>query len=289
LYQRWIDRLDQAGVSFGTVTIDNGWSSGGVWKPYLNQWPDLRGFIDRQHQKKRRVLLWLGTFLTEDLPDEWCIFAEKTKMIADPTNRKYRAFLRDHVRRLLSSEEDGYNADGFKIDQLAYAPTENRPRGGEQFGRSFQLENPHPKMKLAGMSWGCEVLYLLQKEIYTAAKSVKPDALITSSTVHPYFYDSFDMVRLHDTETVNVDVFEAMKARADLSRAALPHAPIDTDDWVWGDYKKWMDYTMRSYKIGVPCIFYAERFVQSFQKQPTVLPIPIGDLRKIAQAWKKHL
>jgi len=285
LYQRWVDRLEMAGVPVGTVTIDNGWSPGGVWTPYPNHWPDLRGFIDRQHRKGRRVLLWLGTFLTEDLPDEWCIFSGRKKVIADPTNPKYRAFVRNQVRRLLSPEVGGYNADGFKIDQLAFSPTETETWISEQFGRSWPLPNPHPKLKLAGTTWGCEVLYLLQKEIYDAAKSVKPDALITSSTVHPYFYDSFDMVRLHDTETVNVDVFEAMRARANLARAALPGFPIDADDWVWKDYRKWLDYTARNAQLGTACLFYAERFVRRFDKNPTVIPIPLRDLCKIARAW----
>ncbi len=285
LYQRWVDRLEKAGVPVGTVTIDAGWSSGGVWKPYPNHWPNLRGFIDGQHKKGRRVLLWLGTFIMEGLPDAWCIFSGGQKLIADPTNPKYRSYVRDQVCRLLSPKEGGYNADGFKIDQLQYSPNETETWGSEQFGRSWQLANPHPKLKLAGKAWGCEVLYLLQKEIYTAAKSVKEDALITSSTIHPYFHDTFDMARLHDTETVNVDVFKAMAARADLARAAIPNIPIDADDWVWKDYRKWLDYTSRNHRIGTPCIFYAERFVRSFEKNPTVLPIPMSDLRKISRAW----
>jgi len=285
LYQRWIDRLDEAGVPFGTVIIDAGWSPAGVWRADPIKWPDLRGFIARQHARGRKVLLWIGTWLNDGLPDAWCLFAGKTKLVADPTNKGYRAFLRENVGRLLSDGKDGLGADGFKIDQLAFVPSERVLRGGAQFGRTFALER-HPRIEFAGSAWGCELLYDLHKQIYDAAKSAKRDCLVSSSIVHPYFEGVFDMVRLHDTESVEVDVLAAMKARADLSSAVHPDAPIDMDDWVHADYGKWLDYTMQSGRYGVPCVFYAEHFVRSFGEAPVTLPIRLGDLRKIAKAWR---
>jgi len=269
LYERWVRRLEDAGVPIGTITVDVGWSSGGVWQPRPDQWPDLRGFVDRQHKKGRRVLLWIGTWLCEGLPDDRCISAGRTTLVADPTNPKYRRFLRDQVRRLLAPHAGCFNADGFKIDQLGYTPSENQPRGALHFGRMFEVPARHERLRLAGTKWGCELLHQLQKDIYTAAKSAKPDALITSSTVHPYFHDTFDMVRLHDTGPVDTDVFQAMKVRADLAAAALPGKPIDTDDWVHTDYQKWLDYTLQSHRLGVPCLFYTERFVRSFETATT--------------------
>lgn len=200
---------------------------------------------------------------------------------------EYREFLRDKVTSLLSP--GGFDADGFKIDQLQYTPNERRPRYGIHFGRSGFLPDSHGPIRMPGDRWGCEALYLLQKTIYSAAKSAKPDCLVTSSTAHPYFHDTFDMMRLHDTGLSDVPVFDAMKARADLSRAVLPHHPIDADDWVHRDYAQWLDYTARSGAIGVPCIFYSELFVRSFADEPATLPIPGADLRGIAQAWRGYL
>ena len=77
-----------------------------------------------------------------------------------------------------------------------------------------------------------------------------------------------------------------MKARADLAKAALPHHLIDTDDWITENYVKWLRYTLRSRELGVPCLFYAERFVRAFESAPTVTPIPLGDLRRIAKHWR---
>lgn len=287
LYERWVRRLEQAEVPIGTIIIDAGWSPAGVLYPNTVQWPDMRGFIDRQHEKGRRVLLWLGTWMAEGLPDKWCVFAGKTRLVADPTNSGYRAFLKEHIHRLLSDGRGCFNADGFKIDQLQHIPNERQPRRAERFEKSFLLEGRHPKLKLAGTKWGCELLHQLQKDIYTAAKSAKSDALVTSSTAHPYFYDTLDMIRLHDTVSVETDVFAAMKARADLTHAALPDILIDTDNWILGDYQKWMNYTIHSHHLGVPCIFYAERYVQAMNEAAETFIVPLKDLRRIGRNWRK--
>ncbi len=286
LYERWINRLDAADVPFGTVIIDAGWSPTGTLKPDLDRWPDLKGFIKRQHDMGRKVLLWAATWLMDGLPDEWCVMCDGVRLCADATNPNYRKYLQAQVHELISP--DGFDADGFKIDQLAYSPSTSNPRGGYQFGRSYHLPSPKTPFKFAipGV-WGIELLHQLQHDLYTAAKAAKPDCLVTSSTVHPYFHDTFDMVRLHDMGNVAKDIFEAMGARADLGKAALPHKPIDTDDWVHSDYDLWLRYTAGSRVLGVPCIFYAERFMLDWAKEPATKEVPLEDLRKIAKAWRQ--
>lgn len=284
LHERWIRRLEEASVPFGTVTIDNGWSPAGTFRPNLDNWPDMKAFTRRQHEAGRKVLLWIPTWLWDGIPDEWCVFADGVKLTVDPTNPEYRKYLREQIHMLLSPE--GLDADGFKIDQLAYSPSERCPRGGAQFGRTAYYPPAKNKIHLAGKGWGCELLHLLQHDIYTAAKEAKPDCLVTSSTVHPYFHDTLDMVRLHDMGHVAKDIFAAMGARADLAEAALPGKLIDTDDWVHTDYDLWMRYTMGSSRIGVPCIFYSERFMINWVEEPATRDIPLDDLRKIAAAWR---
>lgn len=285
LYERWTRRLDKAGVPIGTVIIDGGWSAGGVWKPHPSHWPDMKGFIARQHEKGRRVLLWTPLWYHDGLPDAWCAFAGKDRLTADPTNPAYRCLLTAQVRNLLSA--DGFDADGFKIDMLGCLPSERAACSFEHFGRNRAITDPHPRIRIHGRTWGCEALYLLQKTVYDAAKAAKPDALITSSSVHPYFHDTLDMVRLHDTGDVKGDAMTAMKARADLARAALPHHLIDADDWIAFDFEKWLSYTCNSHTIGVPCLFYAEEFVRSFDDEPVTTPVTLSVLKKIARAWRK--
>ena len=293
LYERWLRRLEIARVPVGTVCIDVGWSSGGVWTPNRYQWPDLRAFIEGQHQKGRKVILWIPTWFHEGLPDAWCIHSGKKKLLADPTNKNYRAFLRAQVGRLMSRGKGGFNADGFKMDQLQYVPSERNVKGVEYWGDANYADGPlkrgHPPMKVANEAagWGCELLYLLQKQIHDAAKSEKPDCLISSSTAHPYFHDTFDILRLHDTITMESDIFTIMKARADLVRAALPNHLIDTDNWIHSDYDQWLGYTLRSHEIGVPCIFFAERFIISWNKEPLTREIPLSDLKRIGRKWRE--
>ena len=286
LYERWTDRLDAARVPYGTVTIDAGWSPSGVWDPNPITWPDLKGFVSRMHDAGKRVLLWIPTWLWDGLPDGWCVFAGAHKLVADPTIPEYREFVTGKVRNLLSPE--GVDADGFKIDQLAYCPCERMPSGGARFGASvFPEPTPRPQLSVKGEGWGCELLHLLQKTIYDAAKAAKADALVTSSTVHPYFHDTFDMVRIHDMGDVPDDIFAAMKARVDLARAVLPGKPVDTDDWIHTDYQLWLEYTAGSRALGVPCIFYAERFLANLHEEPATTLIPLEDLGKIAAAWRR--
>jgi hypothetical protein len=82
------------------------------------------------------------------------------------------------------------------------------------------------------------------------------------------------------------DIFAAMRARVDLAHAALPGKVIDTDDWTHSDYDMWIDYTSHSHTLGVPCILYAERFMQDWQHEPAAREIPLEDLRRIADAWR---
>ncbi len=288
LYERWTRRLARADVPVGTIIIDAGWSPAGWWKPHEERWPDLKGFIDRQHQAGRRVLLWLATWLWDGLPAQWCLHAGGHRITSDPTHPAYREHLRQCVQELLSP--DGYNADGFKIDQLSFCPDRRQPTGGSRFGWCDTYPPAPERIQLAqGDLWGCELLHQLQHDIYAAGKAVKPDALITSSTVHPYFAGTFDMVRLHDMGLVAPDIFAAMQIRADLARAALPQLPIDADDWVHTDYDLWRRYTAGSGKLGVPCTFYAEHFIQQWQQEPLTRPIPEADLREIGNAWRGYL
>jgi len=283
LYERWVRVLEKHNVPVGTITIDAGWSQSGVWQPDEIKWPDLRKFVDDQHARGRKVLLWISTWLWEGLPEELCVMGDGKPITADPTNPAYLELVKEWVTQLLSP--DGYNADGFKIDQLSYSPTHRAPTiFGPRFGSCIDHDEPIENITMHGDNWGAELLHDYQKAIYDAAKAAKPDALITSSTVHPYFHDTFDMVRIHDMGNVAEDIMAAMKARCDLGRAAVPGKPVDADDWIHTDYQLWLDYTCNSHTLGVPCIFYAERFMANWHEEPATKPIT--DLPTIAAAWK---
>ncbi len=289
LHERGIARLEKSGVPFGTIIIDAGWSLGDTWEANRIKWPDMRGFIDAQHAAGRKVLLWIATWYARGVPDEYCIFENDKKFSVDPTHPGYRKYLREQVTKMVSSESRCLNADGFKIDQLRRQPMEVFWNDQDPSSTPIKYKRKAP-FKLADKNiWGTELLYQLHKDIYKAAKAAKPDCLVNSSTVHPYFYDAIDQVRLHDIEDVPADPVAAMQARADLSRAALPQLSIDTDNWLHTDYEGWLKYTLNSYKLGVPCTFYAENFVVDPRNTRQTRPIPMADLKRIAKAWRKAL
>ena len=311
MVQRNLDILKSVDMPIGSVIIDCGWSPGGLWKPHHGYWPDLKGWIAKKHQEGIKVILWLGLWFTEGLPDKWCLMANPNGKLqywdpllnkdtfidtdkperfwADAGNPEYLEFVAQQIRELVSP--DGYDADGFKIDMLQMTPCERFAQGREHWDKPLKvLPKTHPKT-VSGAKWGVELLYDLQKTIHDAAKSVKPDVLVNSSTGHPYFHDTFDMLRLHDTCHIDAEtnVYETMAERARLSRAALPAHEIDTDNWIHSYYDKWMDYTLNSYKLGTPCLFFTDYFVTSFTENPAACPIPREDLRKLADNWRKVL
>ena len=259
LYERWIKRLEEAEVPFGTIIIDAGWSPPGTMVPLTAQWPDLKGFIARQHAAGRKVLLWIATWLSDGLPAEWCVHVNGTRLIADASHPDYRKFLQQRVRDLISP--DGLDADGFKIDQLAFSPSRRQPRGRIYLDKFIDVDPPAEPIKTAGPGWGVELLHQLQHDIYSAAKEVKPDSLITSSTVHPYFHDTFDMVRLHDMGSGPPISSPPWGREPTWLLQALPgklieHRRLDSHQLrpLAGLHRQQPPYR-------VPCIFYAERFM----------------------------
>ena len=67
-YEKWIAVLEQRGIPFGTVVIDDKWQKHyGTFDVDEEKWPDFKGFVARQHQKGRHVLLWVPAFHREGL------------------------------------------------------------------------------------------------------------------------------------------------------------------------------------------------------------------------------
>ena len=84
--------------------------------PDENKWPDLRGFVDNEHRKGRRVLLWFKMWNNEGLDESECVMDLCRPVAADPTSPRYRDRVKKMMYRLLSDDADCYNCDGFKID-----------------------------------------------------------------------------------------------------------------------------------------------------------------------------
>ncbi len=236
LYVQFLDTLAANEINPGIVVLDDKWQAHYAENEVdTEKWPDLPGFIGRQHAQGRKVLLWLKAWDPEGIPTEECIQNAAGLPIAiDPTNPAYQQRLQNAVRRMLSPE--GYDADGFKIDFTARTPS-------------------GPGMKRYGDVWGLELLKQYLGLIYTAAKAAKPDALVMTHTPHPYLADVVDMIRLNDIN-VEKDVNQAMRHRARIAGIALPDALIDTDNWPVPNRAGWQAYLPLQAELGVPSLYY---------------------------------
>ena len=238
-YQRMSDTLDKRGLRPSAVIIDDKWQhTYGATLPDPDKWPDMRAFVEAQHQKGRRVVLWFKSWDVEGLEDDECILSETgERLAADPTSPAYRARVRDMMHTLLSADKGCMNADGFKIDFADCIPTEK-----------------HMRIHEKGV-YGVSLMVRFMELIYTEAKREKPDALINTSCCHPLFARFTDQARLHDNYFALRDSVRIMKERAALFRAVMPGVSIDTDAGSCGSRRDFMHYARECVHIGVPDLY----------------------------------
>jgi hypothetical protein len=262
LYEALLATLGERGISPGIVVIDDKWQATyGGNEVDTERWPDLRGFVDRQHAQGRRVLLWLKAWDPEGVPQDECVNnAAGLPVAVDPSHLRYERRLRAAVRRMLG--EAGCNADGFKVDFTARGPS-------------------GPGLRANGRLWGLELLRRYLETLYTEAKRIKPDALIMTHTPHPYLADVTDMIRLNDlSHTPNIEA--AMRHRARVARLACPAALIDTDNWPMADRAAWRAYIALQPELGVPSLYFGSHI------DSTGEALDASDYALIRQAWDRH-
>lgn len=262
-YTMMSNRLDELGLKPSVIIIDDKWQKEyGVLLPDPEKWPDLRSFVDTEHAKGRRVLLWMKSWDKEGLSPEECIKSNSTLKGADPTSPVYQKRIKETMHKLLSDEPGCFNCDGFKIDFLSTLPT----------GKDLEIHEP-------GV-YGIELQKRLFKLIYESAKAVKPECLINSSTCHPYFSEVTDQSRLHDYNPNLRYIWEVREFRAKIFQAAFPGISIDTDDPNCTSKEQVMNYIRRSPELGVPDLYKLHR-AGSFELND-------DDFREIARIWKAY-
>lgn len=262
-YDLFVQQLGQRGLNPGIIVIDDKWQDCyGDPAPDRTKWPDLAGFIARQHAIGRRVLLWLKAWDPEGLPPGECLVDHLGRPIAvDPANPAYERRLRRRIRKLIGE----IGADGFKIDFTAELP---------RIGQGWR----------GGGSWGIELLHRLLWIIYDEAKATKEDALVIAHAVNPYFADVVDMVRLNDIAIVGLDdsYVESMVHRQRVARAVSRRWLVDTDNWPSPTLDSWLEYVRRQPELGVPSLYYTTHIDESGEE--------IGDpeAREIKDIWAAY-
>ena len=156
----------------------------------------------------------------------------------------------------------GLDGDGLKIDFTARTPT----------GRALLHHGPR---------WGIALLHELLAVVYAAAKEAKPDALVMTHTPHPAFVDVTDMIRLNDMIGGADSVVPQMRLRADVTRAACPELPIDTDDWRIPSLAAWREYLEVKPELGIPSLYYVSHV------DATGEALEPADYAAVARTWER--
>jgi hypothetical protein len=261
-YERFLSQLEAQGLMPGTVVLDDKWqASYGENRVDEAKWPDIRAFIAAQHERGRKVLLWLKAWDPEGLPLDECVTNSAGEPVAvDPTNPAFERRFRESIRLMLS--RDGYDADGFKLDFTARIPG-----------------SPGLKMH-DDRIWGLELMRRYLEILHGESKAVKPDALVMTHTPNPYLADVVDMIRLNDIN-VGHDVTRTMPHRARIARLACPEAVIDTDNWPVTDKASWRAYLELQPRLGVSSLYYASHI------DSTGEPLDSDDYRSIRESWER--
>ena len=266
-YRKMADTLDERGLRPSVIIIDDKWQKEyGTALPDEEKWPDMRAFVDEQHAKGRRVVLWFKSWNPEGLPDDECILSEDgRKLSLDPTSPAYRARVRNVMHTLLSDDAGCMNADGFKIDSIIRIPLEKNMRIHEKG------------------YYGVSLLYRFMELLYTEAKKVKPDALMNNSCCHPLLAAFTDQSRLHDTHFALRDSVRFMRERAELFDAMMPGISIDTDAGSGGTRRDFMRYARECSSFGVPDLYVLNPIEDS-----AVTPEDWEEIRAIWEDYRRE-
>lgn len=238
-YEFFLQSLESKEIHPGTVIIDDRWMV--FWgrpKADPGKWRDLRGFVESQHARGRKVLLWFPAWERDGVQPDYCIRRGDEALKVDPTHPGYLQQLEEDIRRMLGNRPDEYNADGFKIDFTANIPS----------GPGCTLYEP---------VWGVELLYRLMTSIHEFSKRIKPDALLIAHTAHPRFTSLIDMIRLNDMAVEQHSPVPELTHRARVAKTVHPSLLIDTDNWPCSDLSRWREYVREQPELGVPSLYYA--------------------------------
>jgi len=258
-YEHYLAQLNH--LPIGNIVIDDKWQKYyGTFEVDTDKWPDMKGFISKQHSLGRHVLLWVPGYHKEGLPDDYCILDLEGKPIcADATNPEYEKFLREQIKKLIVD----YGADGFKEDWI----------GGISPKKGLRIHEP---------IIGIEFLRKFQFILHDEAHKWKADALIETQTPFPLFRESSDMIRLNDLWYGTRDVVGVMRTRAKLAKLAGWEL-VDCDNGSNSYLDMWFEYMLAQPEIGVPALYCVTSTEVTFEDIPTYM------LDHIANVWHKYI
>lgn len=293
-YRTHLHKLEQKGINPGIVIIDCFWAKYPSFaKPHPLKWPDMREFIDEQHEKGRHVLLWLTPLITAGVPKEACMILDGRQVATDPGSPVFQRIFSDEIRKMVSRDEGCLNADGFKIDFTQNIASERGHFRGymdnqwaiiseEEHKNHPPLEERNTLIQTAEHIWGVEVIKKYLEIIRSTMKEVKPESLLITHTVNPYFAEDVDMLRLNDMDGTSPDVLGIMSHRAAIAHCSNPYWLIDTDNDLMINKDMWRKYISLQPRLGIPDTYYVDGIAQSREK------FNKNDYLLLKETWERY-
>lgn len=284
-YNEMLATLESKGVEPTILIVDNRWF---VADRELDVdevlWPDMKGFVEEQHKKGRKVILWVSPWsychsaTGMDVPlDEQMVLDENAAYTLEiDTDVFYPNCKREmkKVRKELNLPKATLAEPNWKFFADPQNPNYEKrvrekityllsPEGLNADG--FEFDYTHflpmhrgltPIQQHEEMTYGTELLHRIVSIYYDQAKKAKSDALIISHTYNPYFNDVVDMLRLQDIYTDRASVVPQMTHRANIAKAVCPGCAIHTDQHPMPSLAAWREYARYQPLLGNPCLYY---------------------------------
>ena len=264
LYDSFNEELERRDLHPQIMIIDDKWQEQyGTDIVNTEKWPDLRGWIDNNVKENNRyTMLWYKLWDSEGVPEEMTMFDESNnRRVVDPTNPKYREYLRDQLHRLISSDEGCYNAYGLKLD---YAFCQPVGRKAESYSGKY----------------GVELFLEYIAYIHDCVKEFKPEAIVSASPCHPLFTKYVDHARLHDYYPDLRRCYEEFAFRKEIYEIAMPGVLFDTDGAAFRTHRDTMRYMTLAPKIGIPDLYCITSL--------PCLELTDDDWATVANVWREY-
>ena len=311
-YEEMLTTLESKGVNPTILIIDNRWFRNDAHLDVdTGLWPDLKGFIAAQHEKGRKVILWISPWGVsmcskgKDVPVSEHMFVNEDELydLELDTDVFYAACKREHkkVRRYyplpnptLTDANWRYVADPQNpayVERLkkkiAYLLGEDGLNAD-----GFEFDYTHFLPKYRGTTpvtpreeetlWGVEALHHLIGIYHRESKVVKKDALIISHTFNPYFNDVIDMLRLQDIYTDKKSIVGQMEHRAKIAHRVAPGCAVHTDQHPMPSLEAWREFAKFQPTIGNPCTYYVTGI------ETTKELFEDADFEMLKEIWEAH-
>ncbi len=308
IYDKMLATLEKKRLDPVILIVDNRWfKEDNQLEADETIWPDMKGWIRKQHEKGRKVILWVSPFnysresagsdvpmaehligiphkvqrLEIDTDVFYSALGLEKRKVKKPYTYQYGekpylmqvdALNPDYEARVREKvhyllSPDGLDADGFEFDYTHFGAKE---RGYE------------PVSGRKDMIWGTETIHHLLGIYYDAAKKAKPDALCITHTYNPYFDDVTDMLRLQDIYTDEADIVDLMTHRGRLASISCPGCAIHTDQHPMPSLAAWRAYAKAQPSIGNPCLYYVTGIETTYEE------FTEDDYQLLRDTWKAY-